>query len=76
MKNELSANEAADLVGKSGKYLRARLRERKAAGTLDFNGAWQEPSKLHGTWKIRRSYMIVLAADSGGLSTRNSAHPD
>lgn len=65
MNDELSADVAAEHVGKSGKYFRARLRERKAAGILDPQGAWQGPPKPNGTWTIRSSYLAVLAAEYG-----------
>ena len=65
MKNELTAAEAAEIVGKSAKHLRATLRVMKADGDLDPEGAWQEPAKANGIWKIRRVYLTVLAADRG-----------
>jgi hypothetical protein len=69
LKNELSADEAAELVGKSSKYFRARLRERKASGILDPQGAWQNPPMPNGIWTIRRSYLDVLAAEHGWTIT-------
>jgi hypothetical protein len=65
MKNELTAAEAAEIVGKSAKHFRATLRVMKADGDLDPEGAWQEPAKPNGSWKIRRVYLTVLAADRG-----------
>lgn len=65
MKDPLTADEAADLVGRSGKTLRAHLRKMKASGTLDPAGAWQDPPKKNGIWSIRRSYLAKLAADNG-----------
>lgn len=65
MKDQLSADEAADLVDKSGQYFRANLRKRKAAGILNPQGAWRNPPKPNGIWTIQRSYLVVLAAEYG-----------
>ena len=69
MKNELTADEAAEFVDKSAKHFRAKLREMKIAGTLDPEGAWQEPPLPNGTWKIRRVYLTTLAAEQGWTVT-------
>ena len=65
MKNELTADEAAELVDKSARHFRAKLREMKIAGTLNQDGAWQDPPKPNGTWKIRRVYLSAIAAEQG-----------
>ena len=69
MKNELTADEAAELVDKSAKHFRAKLREMKIAGNLTPEGAWQEPPKANGTWKIRRVYLAAIAAEQGWTVT-------
>lgn len=43
MKGNLSADDAAEIVSRSGWNLRARLRELRDSGALDTNGAWQDP---------------------------------
>ena len=65
MKNELTAGEASGLVGKSAKHFRATLRQEKASGNLDPEGAWQNPPKPNGIWTIRRGYLIAFAAEQG-----------
>lgn len=65
MKDPLTADEAADLVGRYGKTIRAHLRAMNASGTLDQEGAWQDPPKKNGTWAIRRNYLAMLATDNG-----------
>lgn len=69
MENELTAGEAAALVGRSAKHFRAKLREMKIAGALNPDGAWQDPPKPNGTWKIRRVYLSAIAAEQGWTVT-------
>jgi hypothetical protein len=42
MKDNLSADDAAEIVSRSGWNLRTRLRELRDSGALDTNGAWQQ----------------------------------
>lgn len=65
MKDHLSADEAAALVGKAGRTLRAKLRQLRDSGEIDRRGAWQDPPKSNGVWMIRRNYLAVLAQQYG-----------
>lgn len=61
MKDLLTADEAADMVGRSGRTVRAYLRKIRDNGTLDMTGAWQDPPQKNGIWTIRRSYLETLS---------------
>ncbi|MDQ0870172.1 hypothetical protein QFZ70_002645 [Arthrobacter sp. V1I9] len=63
-KDRLTADEAADVISRSGRTLRAFLRKIRDNGTLDKTGAWQDPPQKNGTWTIRRGYLQQLARDN------------
>lgn len=65
MTDYLSADDAASLVGRSGKTVRAVLRKLRDDGNLDPYGAWQDPPTPHGVWTIRRQYLEDLAHERG-----------
>lgn len=64
MKDNLSADDAAEIVSRSGRTLRARLRELRDSGALDTKGAWQDPPQKNGTWTIKRSFLRRLAQEN------------
>lgn len=64
MNDNLSADDAAKIVSRSGRTLRARLRELRDGGVLDSNNAWQDPPQKNGTWTIKRTFLRRLAQEN------------